>query len=248
MVRVSFTILLTLMAGSALALPQIQGGEIFSVTSSTNIAAPTSGSNPQSTEGAKPTSIKLSASDISAAPVTTSAPPSPELVPIPGADNSTLVAARPGLKDTVDQGNVIAGKIAANSTVKTRDLNSFSKRQLTCGNGIVSLDQFIWLMAANRFCDTEFPDPNIVYWIPCGAVITMSFGLPGGFSMTITLSVSTPCSFPFYEPITQATCNAYFANSIDAMSQDCLFDNGWQDTSPVLQPPFYPFDTDGTIS
>src|SRR5712664_1034541 len=122
MVRVSFAILLALMAGSALALPQIQGGEIFSVTASTNIAAPTSGSNPQSTGGTKPTTIKLSASDITAAPVTKSAPPSPELVPIPGSDNSTLVAARPELQDTVDQGNVMAGKIAANSTVKTRDL------------------------------------------------------------------------------------------------------------------------------
>src|SRR5467141_3387678 len=48
MVRVSFAILLTLMAGSALALPQIQeGGEIFSVTTSTDSASPTSGSNPQ---------------------------------------------------------------------------------------------------------------------------------------------------------------------------------------------------------
>jgi hypothetical protein len=122
MVRVSFAILLTLMAGSALALPQIQGGEIFSVTSSTDIASPTSGSNPQSTESSKPTKIKLSASDISAAPVTTSAPPSPELAPLPGSDNSTLVAALPKLQDTVNQGNEIAGKIAANSTVKTRDL------------------------------------------------------------------------------------------------------------------------------
>jgi hypothetical protein len=122
MVRVSFAILLTLMAGSALALPQIQGGEIFSVTTSTNIASPTSGSNPQGTESSKPTKIKLSASDISAAPVTTSAPPSPELAPLPGSDNSTLVAARPKLQDTVNQGNEIAGKIAANSTVKTRDL------------------------------------------------------------------------------------------------------------------------------
>jgi hypothetical protein len=147
---------------------------------------------------------------------------------------------------------------------------------LTCGTGIVSLDQFIWLLAANRFCDTEFPDPNIVYWMyvprnphhgmfsikkrkeslanqslspsrPSGAVISLSYGIPGGFSITITLSLST-ISFPFFEPITQATCNAYFANSIDAMSQDCLFDNGWQDTSPVLLSPFYPFDTDGTIS
>jgi len=123
MVRVSFAILLTLMAGSALALPQVQeGGEILSITTSTDIPAPTSGSNPQGTEGAKPTTIKLSASDISAAPVTTSAPHSPELVPIPGADNSTLVAALPELQDTVNQGNAVAGEIAANSTVNTRDL------------------------------------------------------------------------------------------------------------------------------
>src|SRR5882762_4816887 len=59
MVRVSFAILLTLMAGSALALPQVQeGGEILSITTSTDIPAPTSGSNPQGTEGAKPTTIK----------------------------------------------------------------------------------------------------------------------------------------------------------------------------------------------
>jgi hypothetical protein len=169
-------------------------------------------------------------------------------VPIPGSDNSTLVAAWPELQDTVDQGNVIAGKIAANSTVKTRDLNSFSKRQLKCGNGIVSLDPFIWLLATNRFCDTVFSSPRVVYWIPSGASFSTTLGLPGGFSITIKLSVSTPCNFPFYVPITQGTCNAYFANSVNAMSQDCFFDNGWQDTSPALQPPFYPLITDGSIS
>ena len=65
--------------------------------------------------------------------------------------------------------------------------------------------------------------------------------------MRITLSASTS-SFLFYVPITQGTCNAYFANSIDAMSQDCLFDNGWHDPNPAVQPPFYPFITDGSIS
>jgi hypothetical protein len=126
MVRVSFAILLTLMAGSALALPQVQqGGEIFSVTTSTSIAAPTSGSNPQSNEGATPTTIKVSAADITAAPVTTSAPPSPDLAPIPGADNSTLIVAQPNLQDTVNKGKVIAANIAANSTVKTRDLVNY---------------------------------------------------------------------------------------------------------------------------
>jgi hypothetical protein len=83
---------------------------------------------------------------------------------------------------------------------------------------------------------------------PSGASFSTTLGLPGGFSITIKLSVSTPCNFPFYVPITQGTCNAYFANSVNAMSQDCFFDNGWQDTSPALQPPFYPLITDGSIS
>jgi len=207
MVRVSFAILLTLMAGSALALPQVQqGGEIFSVTTSTSIAAPTSGSNPQSNEGATPTTIKVSVADITAAPVTTSAPPSPDLAPIPGADNSTLVAARPELKDTVSQGKAIAANIAANSTVKTRDLNSFSKRQLQlqCGTGVVALPQPIWVIIADLFCDNEFPNPGIVYWIPAGAVLSIKFPLGGPFSATITLKVRNPCNFPFYVPMTQA--------------------------------------------
>ena len=121
MVRVSFAILLALMAGSALALPQIQNGEIFSVTA--NNATPTSSSNPQSTNGAKPSGVlSVSPSDISAAPITTSTPVSPDLAPLPGPDNSTLVASHPKLQDVVDQGHEVAAKITANSTVKTRDL------------------------------------------------------------------------------------------------------------------------------
>ena len=121
MVRVSFAILLALMTGSAFALPQIQSGEIFSVTA--NNASPTSSSNPQSTSGPKPSGVlNVSPSDISTAPVTTSTPASPDLAPLPGPDNSTLVASQPKLQDVVDQGNEIAAKIAANSTVETRDL------------------------------------------------------------------------------------------------------------------------------
>jgi hypothetical protein len=168
-------------------------------------------------------------------------------VPIPGADNSTLVAARPELKDTVSQGKVIAANIAANSTVKTRDLNSFSKRQFTCGNGIVSLPQPIWVIIADLFCDNEFPNPSIVYWIPSGAVLKIKFPLGGPFSATLTLRVPIPCNFPFYVPMTQAICKAYFANSIHHMSLSCPFDNGWKDTSPAPGPPFYPFVTEGSI-
>jgi len=249
MVRVSFAILLTLMAGSALALPQVQqGGEIFSVSTSASIAAPTSGSNPQSNEGATPTTIKVSVADITAAPVTTSAPPSPDLAPIPGADNSTLVAARPELKDTVSQGKVIAANIAANSTVKTRDLNSFSERQLTCGRGFGILPQPIWVIIADLFCDTEFPNSGLVYWIPSGAVLTIRFPLGGPFFAIITIRVPKPCNFPFYVPMTQAVCKAYFANSIHHMSLICPWDNGWVDTSPALGPPFYPFITEGSIT
>ena len=121
MVRVSFAILFALMAGSALALPQIQNGEVFSVTA--NNAAPTSSPNPQSTNGTKPSGVlSISPSDISAAPITTSTPASPDLAPLPGPDNSTLVASHPKLQDVVDQGHEAAAKIAANSTVKTRDL------------------------------------------------------------------------------------------------------------------------------
>jgi hypothetical protein len=109
------------MAGSAFALPQIQSGEVFSVTA--NNATPTSSSNPQSTNGPKPSSVlNVSPSDISTAPVTTSTPASPDLAPLPGPDNSTLVASQPKLQDIVDHGNEVAAKIAANSTVKTRDL------------------------------------------------------------------------------------------------------------------------------